>query len=127
MFGLQRPYVGKHIYKGKESGTKALEQKNKSRKRKSIWENMLEMIMGQPREKKKIQKKDGKVQNQGPWKRNGSFLYKKRDEAGIERAHTDAAPLPQDHRAYLKYPKSFLISVHDQPFPSPRINLLMLF
>lgn len=57
MFGLQRPYIGKHIYKGKESGTKALEQKNKSRKRKSIWENMLEMIMGQPREKKKKSKR----------------------------------------------------------------------
>lgn len=39
----------------------------------------------------------------------------------------DVFPLLQDDWAWLEYPGSFLISVHDQPFPSPTINLLMLF
>lgn len=79
MFGLQRPYIGKHICKGKESGTKALEQKNKSRKRKSIWENMLEMIMGQPREKKKNPKERRKSTKPGALEKKWQlFIQEKR-------------------------------------------------
>jgi len=88
---------------------------------------MLEIIMGQQREKKKS-KTQGKVGNHRIWRRKkGSLLQKQRDEADTEHGHTDAVPLLLDHWACLEYPRSFLISVHDQPFPPPTINLLMLF
>lgn len=56
-----------------------------------------------------------------------SIFCARREEAATKHAHEEAAPLLQDHWAYIQCPESFLISVHAQPFSSSTINLLMLF
>lgn len=73
MFGYKDQYTRK-VYLQQEVETQPCS--DKTRKRKVIWENMLEMIMGQPRKKKsKRKRKSGKPGDLG---KNAIFIEEKR-------------------------------------------------
>lgn len=76
---------------------------------------------------RKMLKGMGIIEKQGTWKRKDRVFYRRKQVNCHKACRMDAVPLCQDHWACLEHPESFVISVQDQPFPSPTINLLTLF